>query len=99
MQISNIKVKNKDHKKGLKQKLSNVYKFSGKIPKHIHFFADLSDKAKNIFMWKNQRKTEMFLFLAILLLFAVFLVGKENLFILYILHRFWKGRSYFAKVR
>ena len=50
-------------------------------------------------MWKNQRKTQMFLFISILVLFAIFLIGKENLFILYILHRFLKGRSYFTKIK
>ena len=50
-------------------------------------------------MWKNQRKTQMFLFLSILVLFLVYIIGKENLFIIYILHRFWKGRSYFTKIK
>ena len=34
-----------------------------------------------------------------LILFALFIIGKENLFIIYILYRFLKGRTYFTKIK
>ena len=50
------------------------------------------DTIKNIFLWKNQRKTEMFFFDYFNIICNIFDIKRK-----FILYTFWKGSSYFAK--
>lgn len=64
----------------------------------MHFFVDFIEKIKNIILWKNKRKTEMFLISLFFLLIAFYLMKIETMLLIYILKLIFYGKDYYKKL-
>lgn len=56
------------------------------------------EKSKNIFLWKNKTQSQFLFFVFILTVLALYIIRLDNMLIIYILYRFWKGRNYFKRI-
>lgn len=98
MDIYNI-TRTMDQNQKLADKLKLAVDFSSRVPYHMHTFVDFFDKVKNLFFWKNHRKTELFVFFALFGSLFLLLVGKEIAFLLYIAMRYHYGLNYFKRIK
>lgn len=82
-----------------KEKIQGAWDFSSKVPSQIHMLIDFFEKAKNIFLWRDYRKTQLFIFMFLVLTLVLVFVGKELTFILICLFRLVYDRNYYRRVR
>lgn len=98
MDITNLHKKKETKKTSLKQQFTNAFNFSSRLPKNINFFVNFFEKFKNIFLWKDTKKTQLTVLLFMLFSLSLYLLGLRLMFIFYILWRFLKGPKYFKRV-
>ena len=77
----------------------NTVDFSSRVSANIHFYIDYMEKIRNIFVWKNPKKTQLFFFVSVILCFLVYVLTLGNILIIYIVYLFWKGRNYYKKLK
>lgn len=82
----------------LTDKLKAAANISSKIPYYLHTLVDIVDKFKNLIQWKSKRKTELFVFFTILGLIAVYLLGKDPTFIIFLTSEFAYGYRYYKRL-
>lgn len=86
LDMSNLLAKPK-HSPGLHKQISNMYNFSHKLPIYISKYVNFWEKLKNIGLWKDRKKTQIFIFLFAIGLLLCHVLGLNVLFFWFVAFR------------
>lgn len=93
------KVKRRRISISIPEHFRNTVEFSSRVSANIHFYIDYMEKIRNIFVWKNPKKSQLFFFIFVVICFLVYILSLGNILIIYIVYLFWKGTNYYKKLR
>lgn len=72
---------------GIRQQISSMYNFSHKLPIYINKYVNFWEKLKNILIWKDIRKTQIFIFFYLILFIWFYLFGCNWLYYVFVFFR------------